>query len=300
VPGPAGDATDLQSAGAKQTSSLDDSDLDLPAKYHMHWWDLAKRKSIRTLRDKSDPSLNMTLVSIGSSVSTPFTQDAWERHRSVRRYFANLVTIRTSTVFRRIYKPFMVLSLVATALTVWNGLAPSNLPRLQLAATAHNLLGAAISLLLVFRTNASYGRFQEARKLWGGVVKYSRDGVRLGAAYCSRDVLARLAAYLQAFAWTLKAQLRKGRTRTDPADPTAYKVQTCHVPRSHSTPCKIRSVPRRTVPCNCKCVMPRQTRMLVEFVRIVDSHTACVTIIVFALCNSNLSALALFRFILLD
>lgn len=37
VPGPAGDATDLQSAGAKQTSSLDDSDLDLPAKYHMHW-----------------------------------------------------------------------------------------------------------------------------------------------------------------------------------------------------------------------------------------------------------------------
>eukprot|EP00208_Stichococcus_sp_RCC1054_P001769 CAMPEP_0206135346 /NCGR_PEP_ID=MMETSP1473-20131121/646_1 /ASSEMBLY_ACC=CAM_ASM_001109 /TAXON_ID=1461547 /ORGANISM="Stichococcus sp, Strain RCC1054" /LENGTH=495 /DNA_ID=CAMNT_0053527177 /DNA_START=364 /DNA_END=1852 /DNA_ORIENTATION=+ len=232
VPGPAGDATDLQSAGAKQTSSLDDSDLDLPAKYHMHWWDLAKRKSIRTLRDKSDPSLNMTLVSIGSSVSTPFTQDAWERHRSVRRYFANLVTIRTSTVFRRIYKPFMVLSLVATALTVWNGLAPSNLPRLQLAATAHNLLGAAISLLLVFRTNASYGRFQEARKLWGGVVKYSRDGVRLGAAYCSRDVLARLAAYLQAFAWTLKAQLRKGRTRTDPADPTAYKDD----PRPHLAP----------------------------------------------------------------
>ena len=31
-----------------------------------------------------------TLVSIGSSISKPFDQDTWERHRSTRRYFANV------------------------------------------------------------------------------------------------------------------------------------------------------------------------------------------------------------------
>ena len=32
-----------------------------------------------------------TLVSNGSSISQPFDQDAWERHRSTRRYFANVL-----------------------------------------------------------------------------------------------------------------------------------------------------------------------------------------------------------------
>ena len=38
--------------------------------------------------------------------------------------------------------------------------------------------GAAISLLLVFRTNACYARFVEGRMLWGSVVKLCRDWVR--------------------------------------------------------------------------------------------------------------------------
>ena len=36
----------------------------------------------------------------------------------------------------------------------------------------------ALSLLLVFRTNSSYGRFAEARKLWGLLLNRSRDIVR--------------------------------------------------------------------------------------------------------------------------
>ena len=36
----------------------------------------------------------------------------------------------------------------------------------------------ALSLLLVFRTNSSYARWDEARKLWGGITNRSRDIVR--------------------------------------------------------------------------------------------------------------------------
>jgi len=39
----------------------------------------------------------------------------------------------------------------------------------------HNLLGFAISMLLVFRTNTSYDRWWEGRKMWGGLVNSSRN-----------------------------------------------------------------------------------------------------------------------------
>jgi putative membrane protein len=39
----------------------------------------------------------------------------------------------------------------------------------------HNLLGFAISMLLVFRTNTAYDRWWEGRKLWGGLVNSSRN-----------------------------------------------------------------------------------------------------------------------------
>lgn len=39
----------------------------------------------------------------------------------------------------------------------------------------HSLLGFAISLVLVFRTNTAYDRWWEGRKLWGGLVNNSRN-----------------------------------------------------------------------------------------------------------------------------
>lgn len=39
----------------------------------------------------------------------------------------------------------------------------------------HNLLGFAISMLLVFRTNTAYDRWWEGRKLWGSLVNNSRN-----------------------------------------------------------------------------------------------------------------------------
>ena len=54
---------------------------------------------------------------------------------------SQLVSIRRSTVFRRILKPCAVLTALAAAVSVWNGAAPPALPRLALSPTAHNLLG---------------------------------------------------------------------------------------------------------------------------------------------------------------
>ncbi|MFV8750222.1 bestrophin family protein [Nannocystaceae bacterium ST9] len=48
---------------------------------------------------------------------------------------------------------------------------------------AHTLIGAALGLLLVFRTNASYGRYVEARELLGRIVNASRDLARQVVIY---------------------------------------------------------------------------------------------------------------------
>jgi len=58
---------------------------------------------------------------------------------------------------------------------------------LKLPSIAHTLLGLALGLLLVFRTNASYDRFWEGRKLFGAIVNRSRDIVRQAAHLIDGD-----------------------------------------------------------------------------------------------------------------
>lgn len=82
---------------------------------------------------------------------------------------------------------------------------------LDIPATAHAMVGVALGLLLVFRTNASYARYWEGRILLGGVTSNCRDLARLCARYLAhldeagRDQLAR---EITCFAAVLGARLR--------------------------------------------------------------------------------------------
>jgi putative membrane protein len=51
----------------------------------------------------------------------------------------------------------------------------------------HALIGTPLGLLLVFRTNASYDRFWEARKLWGSIVNESRNLARSASVLLAAD-----------------------------------------------------------------------------------------------------------------
>lgn len=80
----------------------------------------------------------------------------------------------------------------------------------------HTLLGFAISMLLVFRTNTAYDRWWEGRKLWGSLVNNSRNlAIKLNVFLPEDDhasrVFFRQAIPLYAFA--LKRHLQKESTR---------------------------------------------------------------------------------------
>jgi len=53
--------------------------------------------------------------------------------------------------------------------------------------TVHTLVGVALGLLLVFRTNSSYDRFWEGREIWGRLVNESRNLARGLAVHLRRD-----------------------------------------------------------------------------------------------------------------
>ena len=50
-------------------------------------------------------------------------------------------------------------------------------------STVHTLVGVAVGLLLIFRTNAAYERFWEGRKLWAGIVSETRNLGRMASAF---------------------------------------------------------------------------------------------------------------------
>ncbi|MFN0054499.1 MAG: bestrophin family protein [Planctomycetales bacterium] len=108
---------------------------------------------------------------------------------------------------------------------------------LAIPETAHGLVSVALGLLLVFRTNASYDRFWEGRKLWGSIVNASRNLARSSSVHLKSapHILSRLLDWTSTFAWATLYRLRGERTLApNPAAlPVAGVVQVMaehHVP----------------------------------------------------------------------
>ncbi|HEX2606666.1 MAG TPA: bestrophin family ion channel, partial [Flavisolibacter sp.] len=78
----------------------------------------------------------------------------------------------------------------------------------------HTLLGFAISMLLVFRTNTAYDRWWEGRRQWGSLVNCSRNlAVKLASMLEPGDNRRLLFAQLiPAFAFELKNHLQSEET----------------------------------------------------------------------------------------
>jgi putative membrane protein len=81
----------------------------------------------------------------------------------------------------------------------------------------HSLLGFAISMLLVFRTNTAYDRWWEGRKLWGQLVNVSRNTAVKVAAMVPDDAVTRTfyARLIGEFAAELRRHLLLEKTRME-------------------------------------------------------------------------------------
>ncbi len=84
--------------------------------------------------------------------------------------------------------------------------------------TMHSLLGFAISMLLVFRTNTAYDRWWEGRKLWGSLVNNSRNlAIKMNSLLAREDEKNRsfFKKIIPLFAFELKNHLQNETTRLE-------------------------------------------------------------------------------------
>lgn len=90
----------------------------------------------------------------------------------------------------------------------------------------HGLLGFAISMLLVFRTNTAYDRWWEGRKLWGSLVNNSRNlAMKLEVILPADDKEQRsfFRKIIPAYAYALHNHLHKEQTRVELFDSEEHK-----------------------------------------------------------------------------
>jgi len=158
---------------------------------------------------------------------TIFMHDDWVRHRSSERFLRNIRTLGSSGINQALKTELSFVTAVAAFVVAFNilfhgyqdldGLAHPgvfmSMKPLDLPALPFTVLMPALSLLLVFRTNTAYSRWNEARTLWGGLINTCRNVVRQSNLYFPDDpehneLKKRMAAETAAFVKSLRNFLR--------------------------------------------------------------------------------------------
>lgn len=149
---------------------------------------------------------------------TVFDFDDWAHHRTNRRFLRHMLGMLTSRVVWGLAGPVAYAVSVATGVCLYQsaltaGLLADFMPDLAVKTLGPFTLSSfALSLLLVFRTNASYERWDGARKMWGLVVNRSRDLGRQGLVWIKdpalRDAHAR---WTKAISKSMTAHFRTDR-----------------------------------------------------------------------------------------
>ncbi|XP_066384357.1 voltage-dependent chloride channel 1, chloroplastic-like [Miscanthus floridulus] len=98
---------------------------------------------------------------------------AWREHRSSRRHLRHLLTSLSSRAILSLAPPVSAFTAFAAAIATYNTLLPAY--ALTASSLPYQLTAPALALLLVFRTEASYARFDEGRKAWMRVLAGAAD-----------------------------------------------------------------------------------------------------------------------------
>eukprot|EP00798_Chlamydomonas_sp_ICE-L_P031302 gene31302-6450_t len=114
---------------------------------------------------------------------TIFSFEDWKRHRSNGRFIRHVATIADSGIIRGVRFPVLCVTLFSAVVAMYNHLnfleqLPLWMPPPpRIAIDCLGVTSFALGLLLVFRTNASYARWIEARRAFGAICTVSRDAL---------------------------------------------------------------------------------------------------------------------------
>jgi len=157
-----------------------------------------------------DAGLNWNLLSESQCDLTTIVKfrrnHEWREYQSSRRWFQQLTTINGSVVARRVTFPALVITAWAVAVSIaantvtapwlWNSVSS--------ASQFVGVVGGAVSLLLVFRTNAAFGRFCAAADSFAEVLSATRNLSRKMAVWAPVSHRVENARLCAAIPWAVK------------------------------------------------------------------------------------------------
>jgi len=126
---------------------------------------------------------------------TVYTHEDWKNHRSQDRFLKYLGDIVGQGTYKNLFREVGMVTAVASIVVVYNALAGGytdfdgvaqqgfGFEMIGLPLNAFTVTSPSLGLLLVFRTNTSYKRWDEARKNWGMNINHTRDLVRMANTY---------------------------------------------------------------------------------------------------------------------
>jgi len=163
---------------------------------------------------------------------TVYSHEDWVKHRNPNRFIKNIATIVNSGIYKNVGREVASSVTIATVIFLWNILTVGYddlnqihhspfidsyyVPGFTLPMQPFTLASGSLGLLLVFRTNTAYQRWDEARKNWGLNINHTRDLVRRGNAFYDRtnvddatrqEDLQRLSVCTWAFVRAMKRHL---------------------------------------------------------------------------------------------
>ncbi|KAM1019413.1 hypothetical protein ACFX13_041493 [Malus domestica] len=150
---------------------------------------------------------------------TLYDHEKWMHHRSSYRHLRHLLSSLSSRVILSLIPPVIAFTLVAVVIASYNtavalDLLPGIFPLLRSSSLPYQLTAPALALLLVFRTEASYSRFEEGRKAWTEVIAGANDFARqiISSVETSGDAQLKkaLLQYIVAFPVALKCHVIYG------------------------------------------------------------------------------------------
>ncbi|XP_021904529.1 UPF0187 protein At3g61320, chloroplastic isoform X2 [Carica papaya] len=142
-----------------------------------------------------------------------YNHEKWVEHRSSLRHVRHLLSSLSSRVILSLIPPVISFTSVAAIIASYNSAVdmhwlPGFFPVLRASSLPYQLTAPALALLLVFRTEASYSRFEEGRMAWTKVIAGTNDFARqvIAGVDISGDELIKdaLLGYIMAFPTALK------------------------------------------------------------------------------------------------
>ena len=173
---------------------------------------------VNSLRSQDLASFRISGIFTGEpSFTRLFDHEMWEQYTGrspIDHYLKPVLQWRFSTVLASVWR-------VCLAFAAWAYLVASFCPAiLRMSTIPMTVMGSAMSLLLVFRTNNTYARLNEARVFWGRAVFFCREVAQTTATSLffdaslvgadkekAREAAAKVCRYLAAWAWELNTKL---------------------------------------------------------------------------------------------